>query len=669
MNPMQGHYDILTVLLSFLIAATSSYSALTLVNRIPHRARTHTTIWLAAAASVMGVGIWSMHFIGMLAYKIEPSFQYAPLMTAFSLLAAVLACYAAFYFTSAERVTILRIVCSSLLLGGGITVMHYSGMVAIEEPWTLSYNPFMAGLSVLIAVIASFAALGMLRIFRDLPHFSLWKLACALVMGIAVCGMHYTGMAAVSVSLDHTYGVQTHIEHAGSSSGFLLSAVVIGAMMIMGVSWVALVFDKRVLQRIAFHDSLTGLPNRQRFMHDFDKTLASFTEGFILFIDFDRFKTINDSLGHDAGDQFIREVAGRLTASMGPNRSIFRFGGDEFVIVSPGSRQDAEELADLLLLTVREPFHLEESEFMISASIGISLAPQHGSNRTALFRAAEMAMYTAKAAGKGRYNVYDEQTNASTQRRLELEKGLRKAMRLNEFTLHYQPKWDAEASKLIGLEALLRWEHGKLGPISPAEFIPIAEETGMIVGITRWVLKEVCRQNHAWQQEGLPKVCVSVNMSLRIFESGALEEMVRDALRVSGMDPADLELEITESIAMQDVEGTIDQLNAVKSFGIRISMDDFGTGYSSLGNLDRIPIDTLKIDQLFIRQSSVPSKQAIISTIIAMAGHLKLDVVAEGVETAEQIDFLKSRGCNVMQGYFYGKPMHPLALREWMLAS
>jgi diguanylate cyclase len=669
MNPMQGHYDILTVLLSFLIAATSSYSALTLVNRIPYRTRPHTTVWLTAAASVMGVGIWSMHFIGMLAYKIEPSFQYAPLMTAFSLLAAVLACYAAFYFTSAEHVTMLRIASSSLLLGGGITVMHYSGMLAIEEPWLLSYDPYMVGLSVLIAVIASFAALGMLRIFRDLPHFSLWKLACAFVMGVAVCGMHYTGMAAVSVSLDHTYGVQAHIEHAGSSSDYLLSAVVIGAMMIMGVSWVALVFDKRVLQRIAFHDSLTGLPNRQRFMHDFDKTLASFTEGYILFIDFDRFKTINDSLGHDAGDQFIREVAGRLTMSIGPNQAIFRFGGDEFVIVSSGSRQDAEELADRLLLTVREPFHLEESEFMISASIGISLAPQHGSNRTALFRAAEMAMYTAKAAGKGRYNVYDEQTNVSTQRRLELEKGLRKAMRLNEFTLHYQPKWDAEASKLTGLEALLRWEHGKLGPISPAEFIPIAEETGMIVGITRWVLKEVCRQNHAWQQEGLPKVCVSVNMSLRVFESGALEEMVRDALRVSGMDPADLELEITESIAMQDVEGTIVQLNAVKSLGVRVSMDDFGTGYSSLGNLDRIPIDTLKIDQLFIRQSSVPSKQAIISTIIAMAGHLKLSVVAEGVETAEQIDFLKSRGCNVMQGYFYGKPMHPLALREWMLAS
>jgi diguanylate cyclase len=669
MNPMHGHYDTLTVVMSFLIAAISSYSALTLVNRITYRARPHTSVWLAAAAGVMGVGIWSMHFIGMLAYKIEPSFQYEPFMTVFSLLAAVFACYAAFYLTSTERITLLRIACSSLLLGGGITVMHYSGMLAIEAPWKLSYDPLMWWLSVLIAVIASFAALVMLRIFRGLPHFSLWKLSCALVMGIAVCGMHYTGMAGARVTLDHASGLSAHVEHTGRSGDYLLSAVVIGAMLIMGISWAALVFDKRVLQRIAFHDSLTGLPNRQRFMHDFDKTLASFAEGFILFIDFDRFKTINDSLGHDAGDQFITEVAGRLKASIGPNQAVFRFGGDEFVIVSSGSRQEAEQLADRLLHAVREPFHLEESEFMISASIGISLAPQHGSDRTALFRAAEMAMYTAKAAGKGRYNVYDEQTNVSTQRRLELEKGLRKAMRLNEFTIHYQPKWDAKASKLTGLEALLRWEHGKLGPISPAEFIPIAEETGMIVGITRWVLKEVCMQNHAWQAEGLPKVCVSVNMSLRVFESGALEEMVRDALRISSMDPADLELEITESIAMQDVEGTIVQLNAVKSFGVRISMDDFGTGYSSLGNLDRIPIDTLKIDQLFIRQSGVPSKQAIISTIIAMAAHLKLDVVAEGVETAEQIDFLKSRGCNVMQGYFYGKPMHPHALREWMLAS
>jgi EAL domain-containing protein (putative c-di-GMP-specific phosphodiesterase class I) len=243
---------------------------------------------------------------------------------------------------------------------------------------------------------------------------------------------------------------------------------------------------------------------------------------------------------------------------------------------------------------------------------------------------------------------------------------LRKALANQELIIHYQPKWDANLGKLIGLEALLRWEHPRLGLISPAEFIPISEETGSIVVITRWMLREVCEQNRTWQREGVVDVCVSVNMSIRVFESGQLHAMVTEALTESELNPAHLELEITESIAMQDIQDTIRQLQTLRTLGVRVSMDDFGTGYSSLGSLDEIPINALKIDQMFIRQSNLPSKQAIISTIITIAQLLHLEVVAEGVETEEQIRFLQSRGCSVMQGYYYGKPMGVDELLEWL---
>ncbi|WP_051588161.1 putative bifunctional diguanylate cyclase/phosphodiesterase [Paenibacillus darwinianus] len=424
----------------------------------------------------------------------------------------------------------------------------------------------------------------------------------------------------------------------------------------------------RCRRQMSYRDSLTGLPNRQRLAKHFEQTFAGYREGYLMIIDFDRFKAINDMLGHDMGDLFIQQAARRLAQAASAGQQLFRFGGDEFLIVAEGGRAAAEALAAALLASLKQPFQLHDSEFMMTASIGISLSPQHGSDRTSLLKAADIAMYASKSAGRNRHSVYDEETKLAINRRHELERGLRKAMQLNELAIHYQPKWDADAGRLTGIEALLRWNHGKLGPVSPSEFIPISEENGMIVAITRWMMYEVCKQNRTWQAEGLPKVCVSVNMSIRVFESGMLGTMVREALADSGMDPSDLELEITESIAMRDIEGTIVQLREVKALGVRVSMDDFGTGYSSLGNLDRIPIDTLKIDQLFIQQSQVPSKQAIISTIIAMARHLQLDIVAEGVETEEQILFLQSRGCRVMQGYFYGKPMHAVALREWMLA-
>ncbi|CAM4469124.1 putative bifunctional diguanylate cyclase/phosphodiesterase [Paenibacillus tarimensis] len=664
MNHTHGFYDPLTVFIAFAVATAASYFALTLAGRL-FQGTTLRRWRLLAASVVMGAGIWSMHVIGMLAARLSEQIKFTPALAGLSFAITVAACFGSFIIYTGGKQSLIRLCSASLLLSLGIADMHFAGIAVMQSPLKAHYNFILLGLFAFIVFVAICSALLLFQRFHEHRAYRRWKLLSAVLIGLATSGMHYASMAAVPLqSL-----VPVHAAHADTgehSSVLLLAGVIGGAFLLIGISWTSLLYDKKVLEKMAYSDALTGLPNRHRLSQQYNDFSMFYEEGFMLYIDFDRFKMINDTMGHDTGDRFIQQMAARLQEALDKNQTLFRFGGDEFLIISSGSRQDAEQLADRLILHLKKPFLLLDSEFYMTASIGISLTPQHGTNRLALLRAADIAMYHAKIAGKNRYCIYDEETNLHTLRKLELEKGLRKALQLQEFDIHYQPKWDAEAGRVIGLEALLRWRHGMLGPISPAEFIPITEETGMIVGITRWVLRKACEQNRYWQLSGLPKLRISVNMSIRVFESGKLEEMVREALHSSGLDPEDLELEITESIAMQDIEETIKQLNAVKAIGVKISMDDFGTGYSSLGTIDRIPIDTLKIDQTFIRQSALPSKQAIISTIIAMAAHLRLDVVAEGVETEDQSHFLQSRGCSVMQGYYYGRPMPADELYAWM---
>ena len=386
-----------------------------------------------------------------------------------------------------------------------------------------------------------------------------------------------------------------------------------------------------------------------------------------MFIDLDRFKTINDTLGHDIGDMLVQEVGRRLSGYLQQGQKVFRLGGDEFLVVAENCGQAlAEELASGILEVVTRPFVLQGNELYITASIGISLAPKHGTDRASLLKTSDTAMYNAKNAGKNRYCVFDDDMDKRLLRRLELEKDMRGASERREFYVVYQPKWDAQTDTPVGLEALMRWPHPKFGVVSPDEFIPIAEETGLIIPLTRWILEEACRQNKVWLDKGLPPMIVSVNVSVRLFESQHLLYMVEHALRTTGLPARYLELEITESTMLYDVPDMIRQLNGLREIGVRISMDDFGSGYSSLGSLDQIPIDTIKIDQLFVRESDSPSKRAIVGAIIDMALKLHLELVAEGVETREQIDFLRASGCNVMQGYFYGKPMNIEQMDEWL---
>ncbi|MFE5323608.1 EAL domain-containing protein [Paenibacillus sp. NPDC056579] len=657
MDHLHAHYNGWIILLSFIIAIMASYSALNLAGKISRSRGKSRLVWLLAGSCVMGCGIWSMHFVGMLAFHIELPVHYDAWTTLLSALAGILASFIAFRATMDTKVNKWRLGIGGLFMGSGIVVMHYSGMSAMRTAASLTYEPGLWTLSVIVALVACYAALYLFRKFRLSPDYSRWKLLSSVVMAIAVCGMHYIGMAAVR------FIPYSDMQPAGLASDaeprlFLLIGVSLAALVILAISWGAIFFDRHVLERMAYSDPLTGLANRHDLTRFFEEQFTPQAGGAVFFIDLDRFKSINDTLGHDIGDLLIREVSQRLQQTVSDKQTVFRLGGDEFLIASrDGSEDTVRTLAEALLNEIKKPYFIEENELYVTASIGISLSPQHGTDRSSLLKAADTAMYNAKAAGKNRFRIFDEQMDREMIRKMELEKDLRKALAHQEFFAVYQPKCDASTNQMVGMEALLRWRHPTLGIISPVEFIPIAEDTGLIIPITHWLLKEVCKQNSHWQEQQWAQLCVSVNMSVRMFESQALYDMVQEALTESGLQGKYLELEITESIAMHDSEDTVQQLYKLRELGVRVSLDDFGTGYSSLGTLDEMPVDTLKIDQIFVRKSQLLSKQAIISNIIAIAKNLNLEVIAEGVETEEQIQFLQSRGCHVMQGYYYGKPM------------
>ena len=432
------------------------------------------------------------------------------------------------------------------------------------------------------------------------------------------------------------------------------------------------------LMHLANHDPLTNLPNRKffrdRLAAKLNQTSLAGHNLAVLFIDLNRFKQINDTFGHAMGDKLLVMVAERLSGCVRKDDILARFGGDEFVIASDGlaDRQDAALIAKKILDVLAHPFQIEDHEFFISASTGIAFYKLDATDADDLIRHADRAMYQAKGKGLG-YQFYRSELESLSEQ-FNLENSLRKALERDEFRLYYQPKVDLATGAVIGLEALLRWMHPANGMISPDQFIPLAEEMGMIVPIGEWVLLEACRQIRQWQSEGF-SVSVSVNLSARQFRQAAtsvetdgrpasgdiadcLVESVDRVLEETRTDPPCLELEITESILMQNLTTAVDTLHALSSKGIRISIDDFGTGYSSLSYIKRLPIDIIKIDKAFVRDITTDQDDAaIVSAIIAMAHSLRLRVVAEGVETQEQLDFLRSQGCDAMQGFFFSRPL------------
>lgn len=471
-------------------------------------------------------------------------------------------------------------------------------------------------------------------------------------------------LAAVDARID------TYLWRAAGAS--LLLIVLIGALGRANWKLVrarereseAEVAHARRVRHLAFHDNLTGLPNRallSRLLEQnisearrFDRHLG------VYFFDLDEFKDVNDTLGHDAGDELLRQVANRLDDALRESDIVARMGGDEFVVVAPdvGLEGGGEVLARKILSALREPFQVMGRTIRVTGSVGAVLYPEDGDDEQTLMKHADIAMYEAKEAGKNDFRFYSEEMGAGSTERLALAASLRRALENREFDLHYQARRNMESGRVTGVEALLRWHHPDLGTVAPLQFIPLAEEIGLIVPIGRWVLETACRQNVAWQAEGKPRVALAVNLTARQFLDSGLIRDVRSVLERTGLDAELLEFEISENVLTRDVKRSVDILESLKGLGVKITIDNFGTGYSSLAVLKRFPLDSIKVDRIFIQDSSRNRMERQVTDAILMMGRaLSPSLHAQGVETREQVDYLRAHACDEVQGYYFDRPV------------
>jgi diguanylate cyclase (GGDEF)-like protein len=674
---LHGSYDPWLVVASLLMAMFASYTALDMAGRVAATQGRVARWWLAGGSVAMGIGIWSMHFLGMLAFRLPIPMGYDPGITLLSLLIAIASSAFALWMVCHKDLTWLRLVIGALLMGAGVCSMHYTGMAAMRMSPGVHYNPSLFALSVVIAVAASGAALWIAFHLRTGSHrLKLLRAAAAVVMGFAIAGMHYTGMAAAQFPSDSI----CDMANAGMTTGWFALLIIVFALAVLSIALLTSVLDLRMESRtatlassledanqelhfLALHDSLTKLPNRalleDRLEQEIQNAARENTCFSVLFLDLDGFKQINDAFGHHTGDMLLIEVAQRIRTAIRSRDTLARLGGDEFVLLAKTSDPaDAANLAEKLVSAIREPAHIAGHELRISASIGIAIYSGIESEQHDLLKNADAAMYHAKSLGRHGYCFFEESMNDDAQKQLQLSHDLRLAQDRNEFVLHYQPKFDAVGGRMIGAEALVRWNHPTRGLVPPDEFIPLAEKTGMIFPIGKWVLDEACRQMSEWRAAGHIDWTVAVNLSGLQFNHPDLVQLVHDSLKRYALEPRFLMLEITESTAMSDADASMAILQQLSDMGVHISIDDFGTGYSSLLYLKRLPASELKIDRGFVRDLAHDTDDAaIIAAIVALGHTLNLKIVAEGVETVEQQEFLTRLGCNSLQGFLLGRPM------------
>jgi len=674
---LTASYDSALVVVSLLVAILASYTALDMAERINSTQEFGGRSWLVGGAVAMGIGIWSMHFIGMLAFRLPIVLGYDIWITLLSLLVAIIVSGFALWTVSRPELPLRRLIKSALLMGGGIALMHYIGMAAMLMNPAIQYDPLIFLASIMIAVVAAGAALWIaFHLRRNTPHVRLARASAAVVMGIAIVGMHYTGMEAARFPL----GSICAAAREGVSPGWLAIVIVIATLSVLTIALLTSILDARLESRTAklavslaeaneeltqqvLHDHLTKLPNRTLLEDRLNQAIhqASREHGHfaLMFIDLDGFKAINDSLGHHIGDLLLIDVANRIRSIMRAHDTVARLGGDEFVLlVDLKERDDAVTIADKLVTIINEPFHIQRHDLSVSASVGIAIYPEDGSTRHDLVINADAAMYHTKRSGRNGYHFFEASMNANAHNQLQLLQDLRQALERKEFVLYYQPKFNPPNGPVLGAEALLRWQHPTRGMVGPDEFIGLAEKSGLIVPIGAWVLNEACRQMREWRDLGHLDWKVAVNLSALQFAHHDLIELVQSTLARYDLPARCLTLEVTESTAMHDAEASMLTLQKIADLGVDISIDDFGTGYSSLLYLKRLPANELKIDRGFVRDLGIGTDDAaIVSSIVALGRTLNLRIVAEGVETAMQQDFLTELGCDALQGYLMGRPM------------
>ncbi|MGY0654281.1 EAL domain-containing protein [Bacillus subtilis] len=789
-------YNTTLICLSILIACTASYISLELSRKVTINTGLKSKIWLIGGSLIMGFGIWSMHFVGMMAVHMEMPMEYEfmPLMAAIG--ASVSGSFVSLYFVSRHILTYYRLLTGSVVLGASIASMHYIGMSAISRVMII-YEPILFTVSIIIAIAASFVSL---KIFFDLAvkkhseHLIFYKVVSSIVMGIGISGMHYTGMLAATFHKDMAppgshmevqtfhwsifvtliiFCIQTLLlfsSHADrkfikqserikdneqrfqslivhnidaifilSLEGDIISSNHAGEEMISKFGFIMhdwrnytslkvkrlfeqvkkdkqamnsdsdLITEKgqfhlnitlipvevnqeldsiyvickdmtkqykaeKEIHRMAHYDSLTDLPNRRHAISHLTKVLnrehSLHYNTVVFFLDLNRFKVINDALGHNVGDQLLQFAAKRLSSVVPDNGFIARLGGDEFIIILTDANTgtgEADVLARKIIQKFKKPFKIQDHTLVTSVSIGIAISPKDGTDGLELMKKADMAMYAAKERNKSKYRYYSFSIGNKETVKLNQEMVLREAIENDRFVLHYQPQFSVKKQKMTGAEALIRLvtPDGQLRP--PGEFIGVAEETGLIIDIGKWIIDEACKQARIWHDKGYD-LSVAINISARQFQSKDLIPLIKDTLNKYQLPPQLLEVEVTESMTMDNLDHSKKVLSSLTELGIRISIDDFGTGHSSLSYLKDFPIHRLKIDKSFIDDIQThPKSEQITGAIIAMGHQLSLQVIAEGVENAAQKQLLFEKGCDHLQGFFFSRPIPPEQFEQFII--
>jgi diguanylate cyclase (GGDEF)-like protein len=757
-----------------MIATLSAYASIDLAKRVRHSQNLVKLFWLLLGGSALGIGIWSMHFIAMLAYNFQFPVYYDPFLVLLSVIIAVIGCILGFFIASGQSLFFLRFILSGTFMGGCIVGMHYVGMEA-TMPVVITYNEALFTLSIIIAIFSSKVALwiGFFSPFTRKEISWKLKLLFSVIMAIAITGMHYTGMAATNISRDSTL-VGLHTKHM-LDNHLLAWIVVFGTLFVFFGFFFSLSYNKlsrkhavfqstildsatdgivvsddkgmilhanpafyqlvdqnkqlksnlslqdyipdfsnnylynhdyqlTVKQRIielkthpiieenkksslwffkditetieskkkieflAYHDPLTGLPNRYKLDQELTTLIEKELEVACIFLDLDRLKFTNDTLGHQAGDALLSYVAKRLKKVVNEKGILARVGGDEFIILLFGDQVAfAENLTSKIIEEMEIPFTINRSQIRVTVSAGVAIYPSDAANASELIRFADLAMYESKRNGKNRVTFFNRLLNEKLKRSVQIEKALVQAISRNELYLLYQPKIEVTTGKISGVEALLRWNHPELGHISPVEFIPIAEEKDLICELGDWVLKEACAQSVEWNDKNQQPMKIAVNISPLQFSKEDFLTRLKEIIGETKMDPRDLELEITESSSLAFEEQVGIKLNQIKEMGISISLDDFGTGYSSFKHLNQLPIEVLKIDKSFVDQLIGNSDQeSIVRSMIQLGHNLNMKVLVEGVESKSQVDWLTRESCDLIQGYYYSKPVSPNEILEML---
>ncbi|MEB7277702.1 putative bifunctional diguanylate cyclase/phosphodiesterase [Enterobacter asburiae] len=676
-------WDPVLIAISYLVAFIASFVALDSAGKIPLSSRKAALFWRIAGGVTLGIGIWSMHFIGMLSMQMPMMMSYDLWLTLASLGVAVVASATALNIAVAgKKLSPFRLIFATAILSAGVVSMHYIGMAALMLDGSIIWDSRLVGLSVVIAVVASGTALWLAFRLRD-KHKGVFinRILAAFVMGAAICAMHYTGMSAAQ------FQEMAHTLPGGIGELGLSIWVSVTTLCLLGVMLIISLIDShrrtsrltdnlhqlnRQLELQARFDALTGLANRHQMdlrMQDCLRSALLSKKPFaVIFLNVDHFKRVNDTWGHSVGDELLITVAQRITARLTREMTLARLGGDAFILLVPECDDDRlNALVTALLEDVRRPLSVCGHTLSTTISAGVSLYPQDGETLHELKLKADAALHRVKEEGRNGWAIYRAEMSTAIPAKPGFLQELSQALERDQFELWYQPTWHAGEKTIHGFEALLRWRHPEQGVVLPNLFIPSLEQTGLIIPVGNWAIEAACRQLHFWTEQGFSQWTLSLNLSPIQFEQPDIFPIISSMLEKYSLSPSRLILEVTESTALKNLDRSIELLNAFNHAGIVVSIDDFGTGYSNLLMLSVLPAKELKIDRSFVTSMLENEKSyKLVETIISIARTMEMNVVAEGIETEEQQAVLTRLGCDYLQGYLFSRPL-PAEQVPWLL--